>query len=436
MVCRRGRCHSYIEGDSIVDVLAASPGMLVKYCDRGGCSSGAVFPPPLDDITPTYLVRQESLGDVEQGIHVGDAGSYAVRLDSGVLSRHVLVTGATGSGKTYTTAHLSYCGSIRDYSVVILDWHIEYGELFERFGVSVERVLVPVSIVDPVMPAEVSASILEQALELSPQQTLLLLPFLDAARIGGEEEAAERLLHLESILAGRVFDDVKRVVRVLSKTNTVKGLLDAVKCAYRQRQKYGLAKGEVEVWAALIRKLSIIAGSPNTASFFKISRDYERHPLTRVLRGPGQLTVIEVGIIPGSIQRRLYQLLLLETLFQASQLSRGNDVRALIAVDEAQNMLTNPAVVEELLSEARKYGISLLLVTHTPRILPAKAQANLNTLIIHRTVASDDIAFLGNIIGREYAALLPKLEKGTAIVHAPALGEPIVVKVPMQLTKC
>ncbi len=408
-LCRRGRCWSYIEAPAGLEAAVSVPGLVLEEC-RGTCRESSVLLPP-----PPAAVPPRPPKDLpREGLLLGFSGGEAVRLPWRSLWGHIGVLGATGSGKTHTAARLTRCAAEHGAAVLVLDWHNEYHRLLDGARLLSHPLLPRVSLLGGLGPEE-ALSAFEDVLGLTPNQALFLSNILAAAATGDPGEAAKVL---EPIL-GRT-GEAARAASLTARASSLEDLLSAVLAAYQARSLMGMGKGEQEVWAALIRKLALLGADKRYSTLFSL-RGAGELPLEE-----GKAVILNLASIANVVVRRLYALFLLHSLY--SQAQAGTLPPTLVVVEEAHNLLAGNTI-PLLLSEARKYMLGLIVVTHTPRILPPQAYANINTIIVHRIVSPEDKKRLAEILPGGYDQLLPVLPPGFALVHAPEWSQPAVAAV-------
>ncbi len=405
--CRGGRCVSLVEGVGVSSLLAASPGVAVERCGLRGCGGegSALLPPPPAPLPPRPRRRPPG-GDFALG-YTGGLDPVCLRV--GDLWGHVGVFGATGSGKTHTAARLARCvGEAAAARVVVLDWHNEYHRLLPRAALYSHPRLPPAVLLgEEGLGVDAAVGVLEAVLGLTPNQSVLLTALLAAA--AGDAEPLEGLLgssHVARMVAAR-----------LSGARDMAGLLRAALEAYRERALEAAPKGELEVWTALIRRLAALGAHRGYRGLILLRGD------PGLPRGADAPVVLNLASIQSLPVRRLYALAVAQTVFAEAQAGRGEPT--ILVMEEAHNMLVSGGAVEQILSEARKYSVALVLVTHTPRILPPRAIANLNTVIAHRVASPEDLRAASQVVPGA-AETLPRLPRGAAVVYTTGWQEPIV----------
>jgi hypothetical protein len=417
--CVKGRCWSIIEGgDELEALLSSTPGLQVEECGRYCPESDVLLPPPPAPIPPR-------LGSSFHGdIVVGYSGGQPVGLPKASLWSHIGVFGATGSGKSHTAARLAGCAAnVLNVAGLVLDWHNEYYRLLPSNAKLFTSTRLPrVSLLSSAMSVDETLGVLEEVLELSKNQSLLLTIVLSATATG-DIAAAEAIL---AQLLGADNPRLRSVARRLVEARDLRDLLKAVLEVYNARTM-DASKGELEAWAALIRRLAMLALDERYARFFTL-REAGELPVTE-----GEVAIIDLSSILNPGVRKLYAMLLLEALYVAAQQAYAPPILAV--VEEAHNFAT-AATLLHLLGEARKYKLGVVVVTHTPHLLEQQALANLNTLIIHRVVSADDIRAIEMLLPELQGISLSRLPNGVAALYTPGMEEPVLVEVASPREPC
>ncbi len=409
--CRRGVCYSYIvvNNDSSVALLEA-PGLVIEEAKKPqDCVSDNVMPLPLSEagFLDTGLVEPPG----GECFVLGFVGSKRLCIEIDDVWRHIWVLGSTGSGKTHTAARLARCLSSKGLGILVLDWHGEYARLLREIGVEYKLLSYPsapsLPLVNTNMPLEVSIDILEHVLNLSPFQTSILSLLL--ALVSGVL-TPEELKRTENALGSTMFNTLSKLFErnPLGRGSSLRDLYTLLLSAYEEVSAQ-ITRSEREIWSALIRRIQIFI----TSGYEDLFKVYDSFPDT--IRDPGGVVVVDLSSIRSLRARRLYAYFLLYGLY-FSKLGHAASPGLVVVIEEAHNLL-DLDIVPVMLQEARKYKLGLIIVTHTPSLLPVVAQTNLNTLIIHRMIGEKDKEFLSHIIGvRELSEIASSLRPGEAIV--------------------
>jgi len=313
---------------------------------------------------------------------------YVLRL-SPKRSPHVLITGATGSGKT-TTAALIVSRMI--VPALIVDPHGEYADKLRRERKRVIRAretalnpLAPLPGETPEQRAAAFTSLLVALYKIGPLQQQLLY---------------ETLLDAYSSLRVPTLADVERL---LAKAASVE---------------------------------------PRAAQLLQ----YLRMLRTRVLEGKAVALELflpredEAVIVDLSGMTREQQILYTDTLLRhidmwLRSLGETDKLRLLLIIDEAHLFAKEGSIVEKMLMELRKYGLAVLLSTQQASALPSPVLSNIGTLIALRQGEPKENNYISRFLSgvdesdrlRVLQYTLSSLPKGYAVIKEGA--DPILVSI-------
>ncbi len=436
--CNKGKCISYIntsDRDS-VEILSLASGLKVSStCIEHECGRIPVLlPPPYEDTAFRVSAHEKP----SNGVLLGYTMDAPFFLNINDLFKHIAVIGSTGSGKTHTAARIAQCSHLHGVKVVILDWHSEYAKIIDK---DVEVILPEISISN-VGSIEEYVNMLEKALSLSPQQVLVLTSILEAVTSRSIERAINALSRILMLSTRQVYsvpedairDSLYRLAKRALRARSMFDLLDLLYELYEYKSSlYDMGRGEKEVWSALLRRIAILAHGSKAVKLLEDSNS------SLDWLASERITVIDLSSIRSLLTRKIYALLVLYMIFNYAVHNGTNSIKNLLAViEEAYNYVDIGAqIIETLLSEARKYNLGLVLVTHTPRILTYQAEANINTLIIHRISSSSDLKELRvHILGDEYIPLIASLKPGLALVTSVDTTLPSIITIPSTKEGC
>lgn len=303
-----------------------------------------------------------------------------VAIDASDILGHVGIFGSTGTGKS-TTAAILACRLYRelDWRVVVLDWAGEYTRLLSSCR---PRVLDPTRDGVGVWPvsgddSEGLVEVLSSALDLSGPQAYLL----------------------DKVVSSRAPESVKE-------------LLEAIEALPEE------SKWDREVKRGLLRKIGILAN--RYPGLFAKSLE----PLSM-----DGLVVVESSSIRTSFARRAFELLLLASEYYWRV--RSNLPPAIYIVDEAHNVFSGEqGFLARLMAESRKYGMSMVVITQSPSSVESLV-LNTSTKIVHALRAASDKNFIADTLGLRPSLRdrVSRLGVGEALLYAPSLGEPVIVKI-------
>ena len=325
-------------------------------------------------------IKESSRGDGEKGVYLGETMEtplpepvYLARED---VEGHIGIYGSTGSGKSTTLRLITGQAAKFGWKSIIVDWTGEHSVGGGYRIARADRGDFPVPLVRMTFTREgrrMLVDILTSSLGLSDPQAYLL---------------------------GRVLDSpVSSVLELLARIDS-------------WPEESGWDR---EVKRGLRRRLAILADIENALQGDLVLED--------------DYIVVDVSSIKSPRARRVYALSLLSYLYLYIREKR---IDVLVAVDEAHNLFDgDSSLFEELLSEARKFGLHIIYATQAPSMVPDRVFLNTNTKIVHALRSQRDKQTIQAAMGLndDKVHLLDKLVRGEALVQAPSIPEPVLVKV-------
>jgi DNA helicase HerA-like ATPase len=313
---------------------------------------------------------------------------YPAKLYKSALFRHILITGTTGSGKSYTASRIAerVCRDLR-VPVLVVDWHGEYSKVLSEYTLIEPREL-PLQLLTG-EPGELS--VMSSIFELTPPQEYIL------EKVIGQKGP--------------------------SKIKSVESLLDLVEALPEESSWFRESK------LSLHRKLSLISRG-GYSDLFKVYNAQDE-ALSGIVEGRREPLVVDVSVISDLSVKRLYASLLVKRLVDYST-RRLKPL--LVVLEEAQNYLSRQAPVKpicEMLREIRKFQVGLVILAQSISQLVEDALANTNTKIIHSVKSKQDLDAVEKTIYMDYSfiTLVPYLDVGEAVYTTISLKKPILIKV-------
>lgn len=343
-----------------------------------------------------------------------------------LVSTHMAILAGTGSGKSYTAGVLieELLLPHNRAAVLIFDPHGEYSTLAEMQGhaqFQAEDGYAPT--VKVLKPEDIRIRV--SSLDYS--DILTLLP-----------EMSDRQ---QSIL-NKAFALVRKHRRGDYRWD-VQDLIAAVYEADRQTDEEGNEKAGSSA-PALEWKLERMQRSPYFHAF--------EHLAPKDLFEPGQVTVLQMN----EISQEEQQVICAAVLRQANQ-ARMNTQKELITAGD-ENFLPYPvfilleeahrfapahepsrckAVIRTILSEGRKFGLGVGLITQRPGKLDSDVLSQCMSQFIMRIVNPVDqesLKYGVEAAGRDLLKELPALTKGQVIISGACVNTPVLCKVRQRLT--
>lgn len=335
-----------------------------------------------------------------------------------VVARHMAILAMTGGGKTVATRQIISELLKQRYPLVVFDPHGDYLGLWEhrdKFpGIDV-RLFFP-----HLQVTERSRDLIGYLVRQSTQG------FTDAQR-EKYEEALERITLDRG--ATTVADFVRRLLEQLAHDQARHpGTVPAI----RRGLKFVLTQMEAMQKSneRLRRRL------PNYP--FEPMPDPLNDPNAFV--HPGRLSIVYLGGYDHLTQSTIVAVIL-KHLFE-ERASLGNNIPPLLAViEEAHNFIPShgegqaetPSVeiIRKVVTEGRKFGVGLLLISQRPSRLDETTLSQCNTFLVFRLVNPRDQAFVEKVMENLSQAdrrLLPGFGPGQGIVSGQAVRFPLVIQ--------
>lgn len=344
-----------------------------------------------------------------------------------LVSTHMAILAGTGSGKSYTAGVLveELLLPHNRAAVLIFDPHGEYSTLAEMQG-------------HPAFKAADGYAPKVQV--LAPDRVRIRVSSLDYADI---LTLLPEMSDRQQSILNKAFTLLKRHKRGDYRWD-VQDLIAAVYESDRQTDEEGNEKAGSSA-PALEWKLERLARSPYFHAF--------EHLAPKDLFEPGQVTVLQMN----EISQEEQQVICAAVLRQANH-ARMNTLKELITPED-ENYLPYPvfilleeahrfapahepsrckAVIRTILSEGRKFGLGVGLITQRPGKLDADVLSQCMSQFIMRIVNPVDqesLKYGVEAAGRDLLKELPSLTKGQVIVSGACVNTPVLCKVRQRLTK-
>lgn len=384
-----------------------------------------------DDPLLRRILNKKQPGDIGSA-HIGSLllrqTDVPIALDvKELVSTHMAILAGTGSGKSYTAGVLveELLLPHNRAAVLIFDPHGEYNTLSEMRGhpefADADGYAPSVKILKP-------EDIRIRVSSLDYSDILTLLPDMSDRQ--------------QSIL-NKAYALVRKHRRGDYRWD-VQDLIAAVYEADRQTDEDGNEKAGSSA-PALEWKLERMQRSPYFHAF--------DHLAPKDLFEPGQATVLQMN----EISQEEQQVICAAVLRQANQ-ARMNTQKELLTPDD-ENYLPYPvfilleeahrfapahepsrckAVIRTILSEGRKFGLGVGLITQRPGKLDSDVLSQCMSQFIMRIVNPVDqesLKYGVEAAGRDLLKELPALTKGQVIVSGACVNTPVLCKVRRRLTK-
>ena len=422
---------------------------LCVLADNKDASRAYRLPTALDGTVPGFRVRrggfghEEALSTTGPSIQVGLLqGGQPLQVAVGSLTKHSLVVGSTGSGKTTTVLELlRQLWLERGIPFLVIEPVNSDADDYRRFlgepGFDALEVITvgdegghplrfnPFEVPKNVLVAEHTANLLacfKAAFGLweplpSIYQDALDLTYLNAGILASERPDGD----------SRRWPTVVEFARAMRKATSDLGYAGEVKA---------------NIEAASIRRAQQLAAGACASTFLT---DLPNH-IERLIDHP---VVLELKSLGSGDEQALMMALLLNALTEYYQASRGASAQLvhLTIIEEAHRLLSRSSggkaqeeaqakekaaeAFANTLAENRKYGEGVMIVEQVPTKLVEDAVKNTNLKILHRLTAEDDREYVGATMGFDEAQLrfATRLQTGEALAYSDEMAEAMEVKV-------
>ena len=350
-----------------------------------------------------------------------------------VVSTHLAILASTGSGKSYTAGVLVE-ELMRPYNraaVLIVDPHGEYHTLSSIQG---DSQFAGGDGYHPEVKIFTPDKIKVRFSTLTEADIKYLLP----------EGTSDKMLHY----LGQAFRSLQDRLKAEGRRDYLYNyhdLRDEV-----QRQQYGKDGdsgdgGNVSSIQGLLWRLDSRFDRPE--SIFHAHEHIELQELYR----PGRVTILQLSdieqaeqqVIVGTLLRRVNKARMMTTREEATKGEYFLDYPVFTLLEEAHRFAPSGAsvvsthVLKQILSEGRKFGVGIGLITQRPGKLDQDVLSQCMTQIIMRIVNPIDQTTVAQSVegaGRAMLAELPALTKGQAIISGVGVNTPVMCRIRPRLT--
>ena len=418
--------HTRDQVEAKVLVLGSAPRDNVKNLQplNYPVSPGAEVRLPPPETVKTMLVGDEDVDRLKLGHLIGRSDIEVKIKTNTVVARHMAILAMTGGGKTVAARRILRELVDAHYPILIFDPHGDYLGFWKNRNLLKDtnvKLFFPSLTVKDETRGIIGYLVEQMTQGFSEPQKEIYEQALEKAKIDGD--VAHLTIFIDKIIAV--------LQRMKTSTKGHPGTIPAVQRALRIVRSY------IETMTDSNEKLR---QQPNTKNF-----DFEPLPdpttFPHKIVQPGQVSILYLGGYDHLTSSTLVALVLKE-LFQ-QRASMQNRIPPLYAViEEAHNFIpsrgegqaTTPSVKEirKIMTEGRKFGLGLLLVSQRPSRLDETALSQCNTFLIFRLVNPRDQSFVEKVmenLSKADSKLLPAFGPGQGIISGQAVRFPLVIKV-------
>jgi DNA helicase HerA-like ATPase len=310
-----------------------------------------------------------------------------------IASRHLAILAATGKGKSNFLALLAKKVAERDGTMVIVDYHSEYGDL---------RIPRLKEVVPKLNPRELSAEELADVIgvrEGAERQRAMLGEVLDENVRGAEDFWKALKNKLERIANNKEITAQERY--------TAKRLLEIIERALR-------------IWGPI----------------------YDQHARSLIDQiYPNRINVLDVSGFTEAQAQVLVSYLLEELLEDRKDAVKGSEARfdspVIVAIEEAHVFVPSgrrtycSEIIAKVAREGRKFGLSLILVSQRPSKLNSDVISQMGSFAIAGLTHPADQKFIKEVtdeVTDELGTSLPSLNPGEMILVGSFVRAPVLIR--------
>jgi len=385
---------------------------------------GTVVLPPAETVK-TILTGKEEVHRLRLGTLIGRPEVEVTIKTNALVARHMAILAMTGGGKTVATRRIIRELLTVGYPLVILDPHGDY------LGVYTKRDLFPGRKVRLFFP---SVGVNEHNRDLVGYLVARMTQGFTDPQKDEYHEAAEKvsLPSDRDMPIGRFIDlVVQKLDEKKSGGGTVMRTLSAVKRGLRLVAEY---------MVAMEKSNERLRGRASLKEFpFEPMPDPKTSPAEFVQ--PNQASILYLGGYDHLTQSTIAAIVLKELFDHRAAMS--NMIPPFLSViEEAHNFIPSHGegqsdtpsveVIRKIITEGRKFGAGLLLVSQRPSRLDETALSQCNTFLIFRLVNPRDQSFVEKVmenLSKDDSRLLPGFGPGQGIISGQAVRFPLLVQV-------
>ena len=393
-----------------------------------------------------------------------------------LFGRHCAILGATGGGKSWTTARIieecirhrakliliDATGEYRDFACDGVK-HCHLGEPVVKATNSVPSSLPPTSFMESDFVALFEPAGKVQGPKLRAAMRSLRLAQLEPSlaprgfisRIN-QSKAAVEAAEKKSTVASKLDDprqpfDVRRLVDQIEQECVYPdGFLPGGQKGQKDPSKWGDASGDFSYCLSLVARINGVLTSPAFACVFDAgSKPALTTSIDDFMEGQDRLLRICVsGIAYEYYAREIIANVIGRHLLNKARAGVFQQRPTVVMLDEAHNFLGRHIGAEDyaaeldafemIAKEGRKYGLNICLASQRPRDITEAVLSQMGTLIVHRLTNDRDREVVERACGeidRAASAFLPNLRPGEAAIIGTDFPIPLTIQIHKPGTK-
>lgn len=383
-----------------------------------------VYLPPAD-MVKRILTGDEEAHRLKLGWLVGRHDVDVEIKTNPIVARHMAILAMTGGGKTVAARRVIRELLEAKYPMVILDPHGDYLGFWakrELFPNNTIKIFYPHVRVQEETRDLIAFLIREMTQGFTEPQREVYEQALEQAKIDPNGNDV-------STFIDRLFGELENIPRSGSTPRPHAGTIPAVKRGLR------IVQGHLEAMRQSNNRLrERLQDFPFQPLPDPITQPHE------IVR-PGQASIIYLGGYDHLTQSTMVALVL-KHLFE-KRASLSNEIPPLLCVvEEAHNFIPSAGegqrntpsveIIRKVITEGRKFGVGLLLISQRPSRLDETTLSQCNTYMIFRLVNPRDQGFVERVmenLSRADSRLLPGFGPGQGIISGQGVRFPLLIQV-------
>jgi DNA helicase HerA-like ATPase len=381
---------------------------------------GAEVSLPPAQTVKSILVGDEEVPRIKIGTLIGRSDIDVQLKTNVIVARHMAILAMTGGGKTVAARRVIRELLAARYPMVILDPHGDY------LGFWTQRSLFP----------EVDVKLYYPSLTVNDENRDLIGYLVEQMTQGFTDPQREKFYEaMEAVPNGErsIESFIDRLIQELQHVApaTSKATIPVI------RRQLNLVRAQLGAMEASNSQLR--AHEAMSKLDFNRMPDPKTNPSGFV--HPGRLSIVYLGGYDHLTQSTIVSVIL-KQLFE-HRASMSNTIPPFLTViEEAHNFIPSTgegqrdtpsvATIRKVITEGRKFGAGLLLISQRPSRLDETALSQCNTFLIFRLVNPRDQSFVERVmenLTKEDSRLLPGFGPGQGIVSGQAVRFPLAIKV-------
>lgn len=381
-----------------------------------------------------------------------------------LFGRHCAILGATGGGKSWTTARIIEECIKHDAKVILLDATGEYrgftgqgilhrhlGEPVKKANDSIASSLPPTTFQESDFVAlfEPSAKVQGPKLRAAMRSLRLakikpnLAPYGYIEKINQQKKGVEKA-EKEDGIASRL-DDPRESFCVARLVQQIEQECVWPTAYSNDASRWGKEDGNFSHCLSLVARINGVLTSPAFSCVFDANGNDTAitKKIDDFMCDSGRLLRIDMsGIAYEYHAREIIANVIGRHLLTKARASKFRDKPTVVMVDEAHNFLGRHIGTEDyaakldafelIAKEGRKYGLNICLASQRPRDITEGVLSQMGTLIVHRLTNDRDrevVERASGEIDRAASAFLPNLSPGEAAIIGTDFPIPLTIQV-------